>query len=173
MPDATAYNTVETITAILQQELASTDARRLAWEAADESDQAVFALRATEDIDGPLWLGVRAERDQPNEWPRLWRRDLAYVDPDPSPAGDAPVPSIPARVARAHAIQSALRALRARGLDPGRALEDAANRGVVSHSGGGHSESIDLERANSTWSRLDPEAQRLLVRYRAAGVGVL
>lgn len=175
MPTQTAYNTTDTVSALLAVELVSTDPRRLAWESLDETDQAVIAAQATAMIDGPLWVGIPAGggSEQDTAWPRLWGRCRDYVDPDHSPAGDAPVASIPARVARAHAIQCAALSLRAVGIDAGRDLEEAANRGVVSQSGGGHSASVDLARANSAWAKLDTDAQRLLARYRAVSAGVL
>lgn len=173
MPTQTAYNTIETVSALLAMELVSTDQRRVAWEAIDESDQAVIAVQATAMIDAPIYFGIPALSDQETSWPRLWGRCRGYIDPDPSPAADAPVASIPSRVARAHAIQCAALSLRAVGIDAGRDLEEAANRGVVSQSGGGHAQSIDLERANAAWSKLDTDAQRLLGRYRAASVEVL
>lgn len=170
--------------------LMSADDRRVAWAALSSDDKAVALRRATADIDAVRWIGYPADTEQPLAWPRMERRPGntverifrdpstsgagTYIDPDPEPVGTEPVTSTPRALKAACAIQAAHHALLARGVGAARRLEEAAGRGVVSMSGAGWSESVDLRAAQDAWARITPEAQRLLriYRLRNAGVGV-
>jgi len=163
------------------------DRRRQAFLALDAAGQAVCIRQASADIDQQVWVGFLADADQPGQWPRVWSRSSMrayggvdgastgrYVDPDPAPPEvQAPdVSNIPARLRDAVTHQAAFIAERGAGLNATRHIDEAANRGVASQSGGGQSESIDLERAGRAWHRLCREAQTAMARYRAVAVEV-
>lgn len=167
------YMTADEVTAVLAHAttpaLPSTDPRRAAWAAlADAGDRFAAIQSATADIDACLWNGRREDPEQELEWPRIDRITLALIEPDPNAAGTETVAGLPARLRAAFAIQCAHHALRQRGLDAMKRIEDAAQRGVTSF-GGARSEAIDLVTARQPESRLAPEALRLIARYLAAG----
>lgn len=157
MTQPTTYLSIDDITALVNTLLGPNDDRRLAWLAAEDSeDQVGSAMQAATDLDALRYIGAKYDRAQPFAWPRIIGG--CYVLPDPDATGDELVASLPRKFKWAYAIQCAFRARRRQGLDPTAEAEAAAHVGITSHSGGGKSVSHDLMRANSPQSRIDTEA---------------
>lgn len=176
MTTSPKYLTTAECLAILQADMASTDRRRIEFEALSNGDQLVMIAQATADLDACLWIGRDADADQLTRWPRRWDRgrmwnstDCAvgsYIDEDPAPPASPAVAGLPAAVRLACAYQAAHRAVLAAGLSPSQHAAEAANKGITSQSGGGVSETIDIKVANRPWNQLCLEAQRFMSAYR-------
>lgn len=182
----TNYLSVEQTTARIATLMVSSDPRRLAWAALSDADRAVVATQAQRDIDACRYRGARVEPDQGREWPRFVRSSPsayqlsdtlnmtnAYLEPDTAGDGDAQVEGLPLAVKDAFAFQAAHRAAVSLGLDTAAHVEAAAARGVTSQSAGGVSETIDIRRATSPWSRLCADAQRVLDGLRTCGGAIV
>lgn len=179
-----AYLTATEADALLGGELLSSDQRLVRFAALGSADKALLLARATVDIDACKWQGEIADSEQRLMWPRVLRRPALsggvwtpeiseYLDADPDADGTESVAYLPKAVRRACAVQAAHHAARAAGTDPTHRIEEATRRGVTSVSGGGRSETFDLRKATSPFSRLCLEAQQLLATYRAVAVGAL
>lgn len=163
------YMTRDEVTTLLQRIVASsTDPIRAAWDAASDALKDAAIEQATADIDACTWRGCVASESQPLMWPRS-RGDGLLFTPDPDQGASPLVAGLPRDVRRAVAIQSGARALRMSDMDPTAFAESAAQRGIVSQSGGGQSVQLDMGRALSPWSRLHPAAAQLMNQYRATG----
>lgn len=185
MTTAPRYLTAVECLAIIQSRLLASDRRRIEFEALSTGDQEICIADATADIDACLWDGADAVNGQQTRFPRVLTTltggltpsassidESQYLDPDPSPPPDPAVPGIPAGVRLGCAIQAAYRAFLAAGLSQSAHVEEAANKGITSHSSGGASQTTDLSRANKPWSRLCVDAQRHLAKYRRSGGAV-
>lgn len=168
-----SYLTVAETSAILAEELPSTDERRTAFDAAGSADKAVCCRQATRDIDACAYRGRVADADQEQLFPRI-----DHLGFDILPGGELDLPTgiaawsragLPGAVRRAAAIQAARNAARALGFDRARAAADLAHAGVTSRSAAGAGTSVDAARATSAWANLDPDAARLLADLRARG----
>lgn len=143
---------------------------RASWDNASTATREAAIYLATRDIDAVRWDGVRKDEEQPFQWPRRESVNSAKLKGrDAYRTGFEQVLDLPHEVRLACAIQAAVRCGRMNGLDPGRVIEQATARGVISQSGGGQSESYDLKAATSTWASLCVDAQRLLSGFRLSG----
>lgn len=159
-----SYLTVAETTALLAEELATTDERRTAWDSLSGADKAVAARQATRDIDAVAWRGRVDSADQELAWPRREFGSLILPGGEMAAPGGASawsVPSVPGAIRRAAAVQAARNAARARGFDRARQAADLAHVGVSGRSGGGSGASVDLGRANLAAANLDPDAARI------------
>lgn len=135
-----------------------------------DADQDAALEQASMDIDSVHWIGEVYDAAQANNWPRVrshYERDL--IDPWTALQADQPVASIPRAVALGTALQAATIIQRASGVDPTAHVMEAAARGVVAHSGGGMSETLDGRIARSSFAALCEPAQRMLRVYLATG----
>ena len=127
-----------------------------------------FLVRATRRIDAVGYAGARAGGStQSTAFPRVGRNgDAVDPDPDEPTAPAPPVTGVPRGVRIACALQAATEAAAAAGVGAALHLQEAANRGVVSQSVRGRSETVDARYARSPWGRLCIEAKDELARYR-------
>ncbi|MBL0922451.1 MAG: hypothetical protein IBJ10_10035 [Phycisphaerales bacterium] len=171
---APAYQNDQEVSAALALLMRADDPRRAAWDAAGDDDKAVARLQATIDIDAVRWRGSRACADQPMAWPRRERRGgaLQFVGTFADAPG-ASVADLPRELRLAHAAQSAgivLGAAAGQGAQAAAAeVEAAVAAGLTSQSVPGRSETYDARRAAAPFNRLEPEARRLLERFRWTG----
>lgn len=169
MASVPAYIDAAGALALVELALPSTDRRRVVFAAASAGDRLLFVTQATADIDAVGWNYSPATTTQATAWPRVDALGAA-VDPDtddPVVAGGvALVTGCPSVVYLACSLQAAHRAGLAAGVGAGANVEAAAQRGVVSHSAKGRSETIDGAVARRAFSRLCVEAQRLLTKYQ-------
>lgn len=171
-----SYITVEEADTIIESLVASTDPRSDAWWDLDEADKAIMLRHAARDIDAVRWAGVRRTREQALAWPRVDPGECIAADGDYSGrtalGGSIDADGLPYDLRHAAALQAAHEASQHAGTAPALHVDEAARRGVMSHSGAGHAETLDLRVANSAWAMLCRDAQQLLTRYRLAGGGI-
>lgn len=187
------YLTIAEISAILGEQLPSTDERRTAWEGLADADKTVCARQASFDIDACLWKGRVSEPDsQSAMWPRIWdhrghvRSTIDEIDGTVIlPGGEMDLPqalidedqtewsvaSIPAGIRVATAFQAAARAVRALGYDKTRQHLDAAHTGVTAKAGAFGSVSFG-PRATSCWANLDRDAMTAAMEFARASAGL-
>lgn len=168
--------TVDEVTAIIALVLPSTDERRTVWSALSADDQAVVVAQASADLNMVAWAGTPSSRSQAHAFPRQDRCGSLIL-----PEGEMDLPtgfdewsvaSIPVGIRRAHAVQSARRAIEARAMSRARQTRDDAHAGITGRSGLGSGVTLDAERVRSPLSVLDPDAARFADRYirRTAGL---
>lgn len=170
---ARSYLTADETTALLAEELPSTDERVTAWTALGAADKAVACRQATRDLDQVLWRGSVSDADQELMYPRVGVCGVEVL-----PGGELTLPtgidgwsraSIPGAIRRAAAIQAGRNAARARGFDQARQQADLAHVGVTGRSGGGAGVSVDAGRARRPIANLDPDAARIAGDLMASG----
>lgn len=174
---ARSYLTVDETTALLAEELPSTDERRTVFDSLGAADKAVVCRQATRDLDQVPWRGATLDSisggDQELMFPRVGVCGVEVL-----PGGELTLPSgisswsrasIPAAIRRAAAIQAGRNAVRARGFDQARQGADLAHVGVSGRSGGGAGVTVDAGRARLAVANLDPDAARIAGDLMASG----
>jgi hypothetical protein len=135
------------------------------WFASTNEAKAAMLRAATRKIDALRFVGVKASETQMLDWPRLNTCSRTRLDPS-SDSIEHLVADLPRAVRYACAIQAAHEAANA-GAGAGLNIaEENAGKGIVSTSGNGRSQSVDLSRATNAFARLCRDAQDLLDMYR-------
>jgi hypothetical protein len=136
------------------------------WNASNDETKAALLRTATRKIDALRFAGVKASETQTLDWPRDSRNTFVLIDPHNETGVEQLIAGLPRAVRHACAIQAAHEAANG-GAGAGLNIaEENAGKGIVSTSGNGRSQSVDLARATNAAARLCRDAQNLLDPYR-------